>query len=85
MESNEILKKQFLQIVNNQIKSNDPPETNETLKRLKEMGYSDKDAKILIGQCVVVEIFDIMKHHKPFDEKRYIKNLKNLPKKPFDD
>jgi hypothetical protein len=85
MESNEVLRKQFLQIVNNQMKSNDPPETNETFKRLKEMGYSGKDAKILIGQCVVVEIFDIMKHHKPFDEKRYISNLKNLPKKPFDD
>lgn len=85
MESNEILKKQFLQIVDNQIESNDPPETNETLKRLKEMGYSGKEAKILISQCVIVEIFDVMKHNKPFDEKRYIKNLKNLPKEPFDD
>jgi hypothetical protein len=85
MESNEILRKQFLEIVNNQIKSNDPPEANQTFKRLKEMGYSVKDAKTLIGQCVIVEIFDMGKHGKPFDEKRYIKNLKNLPKEPFDD
>ncbi len=85
MESKEILRKQFLEIVNNQIKSNNPPETNQTLKRLKAMGYNDKDARILIGQCVVVEIFDVLKHRKPFDEKRYIKNLRNLPKEPFDD
>lgn len=85
MESNEILKKQFLEIVNNQIKSNTPPETNQTLKRLKETGYSENDARMLIGQCVVVEIFDVIKHGKPFDKERYIKNLKNLPKEPFDD
>ncbi len=36
-------------------------------------------------KCIIVEIFDTMKHGKPFDEKRYRKNLKNLPKKPFDD
>ncbi len=85
MESNEILREQFLEVVNNQIQSNNPPETNQTLKRLKEMGYSDIDAKMLIGQCVIVEIFDVIKQGKPFDEKRYIKNLKNLPKEPFDD
>jgi len=85
MESNEILREQFLEVVNNQIQSNNPPETNQTLKRLKEMGYSDIDAKMLIGQCVIVEIFDVIKQGKPFNEKRYIKNLKNLPKEPFDD
>lgn len=85
MESNEMLREQFLEVVNNQIESNNPPETNQTLKRLKDMGYSDHDAKMLIGQCVIVEIFDVIKQGKPFDEKRYIKNLKNLPKEPFDD
>jgi hypothetical protein len=49
------------------------------------MGYSDNDARMMVGQCVSVEIFDVLKHGKPFDEKRYIKNLKNLPKEPFDD
>lgn len=85
MEINKVLQKQFLQIVNNQLKSNDPPETTQTFKRLKELGYNDTDAKKLIGQCVVVEIFDAMKNGKPFNEKRYIRNLNNLPKEPFDD
>jgi hypothetical protein len=85
MKPNEILRNQILEIINNQIKSGDPPETNLTLKRLKQMGYSDNDARMMVGQCVSVEIFDVLKHGKPFDEKRYIKNLKNLPKEPFDD
>ncbi len=85
MKPNEMLRNQILEIINNQIKSDNPPETNQTLKRLKEMGYSDNDARMMIGQCVSAEIFDVFKHGKPFDEKRYIKNLKNLPKEPFED
>lgn len=85
MESSESLKRQILEVVDNQLKSGNPPETSQTLTRLKQMGYSNGDAKKMIGQCVVVEIFDVLKHGKPFDEKRFIKNLQNLPKKPFDD
>lgn len=84
METNKILQKQFLQIVNNQLKLNDPPETSQAFKRLKELGYNEIDAKKLIGQCVVVEVFDAMKNGKPFNEKRYIRNLNNLPKEPSD-
>ncbi len=85
MQSREFLKKQFLDIVDNQTKANDPPETKQTLNRLKEMGYGDHDARMLIAQCVVVEMFDILKHGRLFDQKRYINNLNRLPKEPFED
>ena len=85
MESNEIVREQIFEIIKNQIKTNNPPETKETFDRLKETGYSDDDAKKLIGQCVAEEIYDILKHKKPFDETRYISNLKKLPEEPFDD
>jgi hypothetical protein len=84
MENNEILKEQIIEIVENQLRDNDPPETNLTYKRLIDLGFNDYDAKQLIGQCVAVELFNIFKHQKPFDEARYIKNLKKLPKEPFD-
>jgi hypothetical protein len=42
------------------------------------------DGKNYIGECVSAELFNIMKHHEPFNEKRYIKNLLNLPKEPFE-
>jgi len=38
----------------------------------------------MIGQCIAVELFEIMKQRKTYDESRYIKNLKLLPKEPFD-
>ncbi|MCD4747707.1 MAG: hypothetical protein K8R58_15535, partial [Bacteroidales bacterium] len=76
METNEIFREQIFEIIKNQIKSNNPPETNLTYKRLINLGYNSFETKQFIGQCVAVEIFDVIKHGKPFDEKRYIKNLK---------
>lgn len=85
MESNEIVRKQIFEIIKKQIKLNTPPETKQTFDRLKEIGYSDLDAKKLIAQCVAVEIYEVLKHKKPFNESRYISNMKKLPEEPFDD
>jgi hypothetical protein len=85
MESNEIIREQIFDIINNQIVSNTPPETKLTLKRLVNLGYSDKDARMLIGQCLAVELFNIFNLRKPFDNNRYVSNLKKLPEEPFDD
>ena len=84
MQVNKILQQQIFEIIDNQIKSGDPVETKQTLARLIKSGYSETDAKKYIGQCVSVELFNIMKHQQPFDEKRFIKNLLNLPKEPFE-
>jgi len=84
MKQNEIVREQIFEIIRNEIKGNDPPETKITYNRLKTMGYSDFESNQLIGQCVAVELFQVMKFKEPFDEKRYIKNLKNLPKEPFE-
>ena len=55
-----------------------------TYDRLKTLGYSDFETNQLIGQCVAVELFQALKFAKPYDETRYIRNLINLPKEPFD-
>ncbi|MDD4968044.1 MAG: DUF1841 family protein [Paludibacter sp.] len=85
MESNEIVREQIFKIIANQMRSNKPPETKQTFERLKALGYSNLDAKKLIAQCVAVELFKLLKFKKPYDEVRYITNLKKLPKEPFDD
>jgi hypothetical protein len=84
MKPNKIVHDQILQVVDNQIRDKNPPEAKQTYNRLIKMGYSAIDAKKYIGQCVAVEIFNIMKHNQPFDEKRYVQNLLNLPKEPFE-
>jgi hypothetical protein len=83
MESNEIIRGQIFEIIKNQIKSESPPETKKTFEKLKKLGYSDGDAEKLIGQCVAVELFDVLKNKKPFNETRYVSNMEKLPGKPF--
>ena len=82
MVTNLKLRKEIFKIIENQIKNNDPPETLKTLYKLQSQGYNEFEAKQLIGQCVAVEIYTVMKYKKPFDKERYIKNLNNLPKEP---
>lgn len=84
MKEQEILRDTIFEIINNQLKDNNPVETNHTVDRLLKEGFSMDDAKKYIGQCVAVEIFNIMKHQQQFDEKRYVQNLKNLPKEPLE-
>jgi len=84
MKANLKLREDIFNIIDKQIKSNDPPETALTYKRLKNEGFDDFTIKQMIGQCVAVEIYNVMKFKKPFDKDRYLKNLDKLPKEPFD-
>ena len=72
----------FLETVENQLADNDPPETRETYDRLIKQGISEKDAKLYIAQAVCIEVFEIMTEQKEFNQERYLKNLKQLPKEP---
>lgn len=81
-EGNPILKEAFMEVVENQIRDNDPPETRETLERLKSEGISEDDAKLYIGQAVCIEVWDIMRNKEEFDMARFLRNLKALPSEP---
>jgi len=72
----------FMEIVDNQIRANDPPETRQTLERLVSQGISKADAKIYIAQAICVEVWDALHNEKPFNEERYVKNLERLPEEP---
>lgn len=79
------LKKAILQVVSNQLRLNDPPETKATLNRLISGGYSKQDAKELIGAVVSAHIYDMLKDQHKFDNSKYIKDLEKLPKLPWED
>ena len=76
--ANQNLKKNILEIVNNQIRENDPPITTITLERLKKSGYTEQQAKEKIGAVVVEEIYDVMKNKEAFNLERYTKKLHTL-------
>ncbi len=73
-----------MDVVDNQIRNDDPPETRQTFNRLISQGISEEDAKIYIGQAVCVEIWDIMRNRKEFNKERFIRNLKRLPEEPIE-
>ena len=82
MKTNELFKNQIFEIIENQIRENNPKETNTTYKRLIELGYSKTESKEFISQCMAIELLDVLEYKKPFNETRYVGNLKNLPKEP---
>lgn len=84
-EGSEIAQAAIFEIIENQIRDNSPREVRQTLERLLSEGQTKEDAMKLIGCVVAVEIFEIMKHTKPFNESRYIENLSKLPEMPWKD
>lgn len=84
-KANPVLNAAIMKVVDNQIRSNDPPQTGQTLKRLMAAGHSEMEAKRLIACVVSVEIFDVLKQQQPFNLERFVKGLDNLPAMPWDD
>lgn len=68
-------------IVERQIESDIPPETNQAYNRLLK-SITDKEARFLISRAVHVELFRLMRFGEPFNQTRYLKNLKELPLLP---
>lgn len=80
MEENPILKAAILEVVDNQLRENDPPETRQTLDRLIAEGHSKGEAKKMIGAVVSLEMFDVLKKKEPYNHERFAKALNRLPK-----
>ena len=83
MEINDNLREQIFEIIKNQLKDNNPPETKQTFNRLRKQGFDDFQTRQMIGQCLAVELFEVMKNRKPYNNERYVKSLLALPKEPF--
>jgi hypothetical protein len=75
----------IVEVVENQLRDNDPPQTRQTFKRLIDAGHSEKEAKRLIGCVVSAEIFDVLKKNEPFNLERFVRGLNKLPAMPWDE
>ncbi len=82
--SNPYLREAFLEVVENQLKDNSPPETKKTYERLLKEGHSRENAKILIASVIAAEVYDIQKEDSPYDKERFIRNLNRLPDQNFE-
>lgn len=84
-KTNPELGKAVLEVVENQVRDNDPPETRRTIARLVGEGYTDEEARRLVSTAVTVELFHIMRDREKFNRERYVWNLSRLPHEPWDD
>lgn len=78
------LKKLILEVVENQLRDNDPPVTRESYDKLIAAGYSVHEAKEKIGAVVIEEIYNVMKENQSYDEKRYAQALENMVQQCID-
>ena len=78
-------RKVILELVENQIRENDPPEVRHTLERLMAEGCSRDEAKRLIAIALSVEVYHILKDGESYNHDRYVWHLKRLPEEPWDE
>jgi len=71
-----------LEVVNNQLANNTPPETRQKFERLLREGKSEDEAKMLIASVVAVEIFEVLNRQEPYKNERFVKALNRLPELP---
>jgi uncharacterized protein YoaH (UPF0181 family) len=77
-----LLKRTILQVVDNQLRDNTPPEARQAYQRLVAHGYSPGEAKRLIANLVAREIYDVLKDGRAYDQARYVAALSRLPDLP---
>ena len=78
------LKKAVLEVVENQLKANDPPCTKDIYEKLLNVGYSKSEAKDKIGAVVLTEIYDILQEGQSFDEEKYKESLEEMLEQSLD-
>jgi len=83
--NNPHLQAAVMEVVENQLRNNNPPQTNQTFKRLIGAGHSEKEAKRLIACVVSPEIFAVLKKSEPFNHDRFVKGLDRLPTMPWEE
>ncbi|MGH9833212.1 MAG: hypothetical protein ACRD9Y_09355 [Blastocatellia bacterium] len=83
-EGQKHLHRTLMEGIHNQIRENNPPETEATLERLLAEGFSKNEAMNLIGHVLAAEIFEVMKYQREYDQEKYVSRLHDLPQLPED-
>jgi hypothetical protein len=78
---NQRLRGAILQVVEQQLRDNDPPVTRETFARLCGEGFPEDEAKKLIGYVVASEVFGVLREGRRYDEQAFAAKLMALPRR----
>ncbi len=78
MSASRRVKRAMLEAVENQLCSNHPPETRQTLERLLLAGYSHQQAMEHIAGALAEEIWFVLHEHEQYNAQRYKAVLENI-------
>lgn len=70
--------------IRTQIESGTPAEAKKTFQRLLNSGMSPDQALEFMAAVLAAEMFEMLRHQKPYDEQRYEGALRALPKLPWE-
>jgi hypothetical protein len=73
----------FEDIIREQMRTDDPPETRQTHDRLRSAGYSEEDTRWMISAAVAVGVMETLEQNLPFDRAAYVRRLLMLPMMPW--
>ena len=79
-----VIREAMLEAVTNQLRVNEPPETRLAYDRLIELGFSEEEVMKYLACAVSSEVYEVMKHKRPFDRDRYVALLNRLPTLPWE-
>lgn len=77
-QTNPRLKKLLLEVVENQLRNNDPPITRITFDRLISNGYTEAEVKERIAAAVIGKIYDMLRDGKSFNIEEYESELNSI-------
>jgi hypothetical protein len=83
-QANPELQEHFFEAIKEQIRTKTPPETKETFERLCAEGCSEEDAYRLLACVLSAEMYAVLKEGRPYNNTRYVNNLKKLPTLPWE-
>ncbi len=72
------------QAVESQLENDTPPDTRITLRRLQELGYSERDAKEMIGKALACHYYRVLFLQESPDKSVYERDLQHLPVLPWE-
>lgn len=76
---NLVLHIRFHHIVENQLAEDNPPAVGQVMRVLMQKGLKEHDAAHAVASAVAFELYEMMEKSRPFDEQRYIRELRKLP------
>ncbi len=76
--TNPRLKQALLEVIENQLRDSDPPETRQTLERLLASGYGREAAITQIAAALLEEMYEMLAQRIPFNRARFTQRLDRL-------